>query len=345
MKLMTTHPHQKLQTVAVVIPCFRSANSIADVIARVPASIGSIICINDASDDNLAEVLRGLAVRNSRLSIITHERNKGVGGATVSGYRRAIEQGAEIIVKIDSDMQMNPAFIPALVAPILAGEADYVKGNRFFDIERVREMPVVRLIGNAGLTFISRVSSGYWHLSDPTNGFTAINASVAELLPLHKVHERYFFESDMLFRLNSFGAMVLEQPLETRYGDETSHLSIGLTLVTFPFLHFRNFCKRIFYNYFLRNFDVASLDLLAGVMLGCFGAVFGALAWMHSVRTGIPATAGTVMLSVTPLLLGFQLFLAFLQFDVARTPRTSIHPQINRLRVLVSDKQAGLDIP
>ena len=334
-----------LKDVAVVIPCYRSTASIGGVVAAIPAGIGSIICVNDASDDGLAEVLRDLAERDDRLKIVTHERNKGVGAATVSGYRRAFELGAQIVVKIDSDGQMNPAFIPDFVAPILAGEADYVKGNRFFDVERVRQMPVVRLIGNAGLTFFSRASSGYWNLSDPTNGFTAIHASVARLLPLHKLHERYFFESDLLFRLNSVSAMVVEQPLEVRYGDEVSNLSVGHSLLTFPFLHLRNFTKRLFYNYFLRNFDVASLNLTAGLVLSGFGAIFGAQAWLDSLQTGTPATAGTVMLGATPVLLGLQLLLAFLQNDVARVPRTPIHGRIARLRVLITDPEIPVQEP
>lgn len=338
--MMNSRSTPDLGSVAVVIPCYRSAHSIVAVVEAIPEGVGSIICVNDCSDDNLGEVLDGLARRNRRLTVITHPVNMGVGGATISGYRRAIADGAQVIVKIDSDGQMNPAFIPAFVAPILAGEADYVKGNRFFDIDRVRKMPVLRLVGNAGLTFMSRFSSGYWELADPTNGFTAISAKVAALLPLEKLHKRYFFESDILFRLYSFSAVIAEQPLETRYGDETSHLSALHCFVTFPFLHLRNFLKRIFYSYFLRNFDVASLNLMAGVLLGLFGAVFGAVAWIHSARTGEPATAGTVMLSVTPLLVGFQLLLSFLHLDVARAPRVPIHPRIARQTVLVTS-QAG----
>lgn len=341
---MSSKPTDPLKQVAVVIPCYRSAGTIADVVESIPRAIGAIVCVDDASDDDLAQVLQRLSRKHKRVTVVTHETNKGVGGATVSGYRKAIELGARAIVKIDSDKQMNPAFIPEIVAPILAGEADYVKGNRFFDIERVRAMPATRLFGNAGLTFISRVSSGYWDLSDPTNGFTAIEAGVASLLPLHKLHERYFFESDILFRLNSFGATVIEQPIESLYGAEHSHLSIFRCLVTFPFLHMRNFIKRLFYNYFLRNFDFASLYLLAGLALTSFGAIFGALEWRESAETGEPATTGTVMLSVMPLLLGFQLLLAFVHHDVARIPRMPIHRRINRRKVLISENQPRLDI-
>ncbi|WP_193366838.1 glycosyltransferase family 2 protein [Pelagibius marinus] len=327
--------------IAVVIPCYYSAGTIEEVVRAVPGEVGAIICVDDASGDNQIDVLRKLASQEKRVEVLRHEKNRGVGAATISGYLRAIEKGARVIVKLDSDNQMNPAFIPAMAAPILSGEADYVKGNRFFDIERVRAMPGLRLFGNAGLTLMSRVSSGYWNVSDPTNGFTAIHADVAAILPLQKLHERYFFESDMLFRLNSFGARVIEQPIETRYGNEDSHLNIGHSLITFPFLHLRNFTKRLFYNYFLRGFDIASLYLLGGAALCFSGAMFGALTWMESARSGEPATTGTVMLSVTPLLLGFQLLLAFSHHDVARTPRTPIHPRINRFKTLATDDHDG----
>jgi dolichol-phosphate mannosyltransferase len=331
----------RLQQVAVVIPCYRCADTIAAVIAAIPAGVGAIVCVDDASNDATGPVLAEIASKNRRVTLITHSRNLGVGGATVTGYRAALASGASVIVKIDSDLQMNPVFIPAMALPIFSGEADYVKGNRFYDVDLVRRMPMARLIGNAGLTFISRISSGYWDLADPANGYTAISAEVAELLPLHKLHERYFFESDMLFRLNSFSAVVVEQPIETVYGAEHSHLSLARTLLTFPFLYMRNFIKRIFYNYFLRNFDIASLSLLAGIGLSLFGGIFGAKVWMRSIETGVPATTGTVMLSALPLMLGFQMLIAFLQYDIARTPRLPIHPRIHKRKVLVSIQPTG----
>lgn len=322
--------------VAVVIPCFRAATTIERIVREIPAEVQLVVCVNDASDDGTDAVLKKLSDLDGRVEVIEHPKNRGVGGATISGYILAIQRGAGIIVKLDSDGQMNPVFIPALVAPIRAGEADYVKGNRFFDIDHVRKMPPVRLVGNAVLSFLTKFSSGYWAISDPTNGYTAIAANVAELLPLNKLSRRYFFESDMLFRLNCLGAVVVEQPMETRYDNEQSHLSVTRSLFSFPFLHARNFIKRIFYNYFLRNFDAASLSLIVGLLLVTFGVAFGTNAWAASIASGIPATAGTVMLSAMPLLIGIQLLLTFLQHDVARTPIQPVHPRIMRRKVLTT---------
>ena len=192
-------------------------------------------------------------------------------------------------------------------------------------------------MGNAALSFLAKLSTGYWDLFDPANGFTAIHADVAAMLPLDKLHKRYFFESDILFRLRSFGARVVEQPMAAYYGDEKSNLSELNALFTFPFLHARNLLKRIVYNYFLRGFDAASLSLIAGAVLTAFGLGVGVTAWIESAQTGIPATSGTVMLSAAPLLIGFQLLLAFLQHDVAMTPRSAIHPRLSSYTVLKSE--------
>ncbi|QDC08489.1 glycosyltransferase family 2 protein [Oceanicola sp. D3] len=323
-----------LSNTAVVIPCYKAAGSIRDVVAEVPEGIGRIYCVNDASPDNLAEVLAELAAEDPRVQVVTHEVNGGVGAATVTGYRAAIEGGAKVIVKIDSDGQMDPRLIPALIEPILRGEADYVKGNRFFDIAGVQKMPTVRLIGNAGLSFMSKLSSGLWHLFDPTNGFTAIHADVAAILPLDKLHKRYFFESDLLFRLGTVGAAVSDVPMEAVYGDEKSGLSEMDALLKFPWLHARNLMTRVFYNYFLRGFSTASLMLMMGTLLFAFGGIYGVTQWIESARSGVPATAGTVMLSAFPVLLGVQMLLNFLGHDVSASQRPAVHPHIARVRVL-----------
>ncbi|MBS7670771.1 glycosyltransferase family 2 protein [Croceicoccus gelatinilyticus] len=321
--------------IAVVVPCYKCSATIGDVVSSVPPEVSIIVLVDDRSDDGQSEVMAKLSESDNRISLVRNAQNLGVGGATVAGYRRAVELGATAIVKVDSDGQMDPAFAPLLARPVLEGRADYVKGNRFFDIESVRSMPLLRLMGNAGLTFFSRLSSGYWNISDPTNGFTAISADAVRILPLNKVNERYFFESDLLFRLNTFGALVIDQPMEAIYGDEKSNLSITHSMLTFPLLHLRNFTKRVVYNYILRNFDVASLSLLGGLLLLTFGLVFGIFEWVESSRTGMPATAGTVMLSVTPVLVGFQLLLSFLHYDISKNPNQTMNSRASSLTVLL----------
>lgn len=322
-------------TVAAVVPCYRSANSIGDVVRRMPDCVDIIICVNDASDDHMEAALVACRESDARVRIVTHAQNGGVGASTISGYREALEHGADIVVKLDSDGQMNPAFIPNLIAPIAEGEADYTKGNRFFDLEGLSAMPTKRLIGNAGLSFITKLATGYWSLFDPTNGFTAIHGRVLRVIPLEKLHKRYFFESDLLFRLSTIRARVVELPMRAVYADEISNLSEIRSLTTFPWLHARNFFKRICYNYILRGFSAASLSLISALPLLTFGLGFGLLEWSQSASTGIAATTGTVMMSVLPSLIGVQLLLNFLQNDVSSEPKQAVHTRLREVTVMV----------
>jgi len=321
----------------VVIPCYRVRNSIVAVVRAARELADSVYCVDDACPDGSGDAVEETFAEDSGVRVLRRDTNGGVGAATLTGYRAALAAGAGILVKIDGDGQMDPRLIPDLVRPILAGEADYVKGNRFFSIETVAQMPWLRVAGNAGLSFLNKLSTGYWDLFDPTNGFTAIQRNVAAELPWSKIHPRYFFESDVLFRLSVLRARVLELPVTARYGTEDSHLSELQALVTFPFLHLRNFGKRVAYNYFLRNFSVASLNLVAGLLLLAFGTVFGALRWSITAESGFASTAGTVMLAGLPVILGIQFLLSFVAHDISMTPAQAVHPRLALLQRLGND--------
>ena len=237
----------------------------------------------------------------------------------------ALEDGADIMVKIDGDGQMDPLLIGSFVRPILEGRADYTKGNRFFRIEDVMEMPRVRIIGNAVLSFFSKLSSGYWNIFDPANGYTAIHRDVISNLPLEKINKGFFFESDMLFRLNTIRAVVVDVPIISRYGTEISNIKIYKIIVPFLVRHLMNFIKRLFYDYYLRNFNLASIELLVGIPMLGFGFAYGSYHWMLSAIQNVPATAGTVMLSGLPILAGLQLVISFFNFDISNVPQNPIH--------------------
>ena len=258
--------------------------------------------------------------RDSRVTIIHHASNQGVGGAVMSGYRAALTEDMDVIVKVDGDGQIDPSLIPDLIAPILAGDADYSKGNRFFDLDGLRTMPRTRLIGNAALSFMSKLSTGYWNIFDPTNGFTAIHRDVALRLPLEKISRRYFFESDMLFRLNILRAVVVDVPMAAQYDNEVSSMNIRKIAGEFLLKHLRNFWKRVFYNYYLRDMSLASIELPLGVALFMFGTAFGSYHWWLSMNSGLVSSAGTVMLSALPIILGLQFVLAFLSHDIRSIP-------------------------
>ena len=309
-------------TIAVVIPSYKVTRHILAVIQNIGPEVDRIYVVDDCCPDHSGRFVQEHN-RDPRVSVLFNEVNLGVGGAVMAGYRAAIDDGFDIIVKIDGDGQMDPSLLPRFVAPIISGRADYTKGNRFYDLEKIARMPKIRILGNAVLSFMAKFSSGYWSSFDPTNGYTAIAASTAAKLPLHRISRSYFFETDMLFRLNTVRAVVLDIPMDAKYETEFSNLKISQILGEFFYGHFRNFCKRIFYNYYLRGMSVASLELPLGLGLIGWGVWFGAHHWMRSISAGAVTTAGTVMISALPIMLGVQLCLAFIAFDVASEPSNS----------------------
>lgn len=316
--------------IAVVIPSYRVTRSVLDVIAKIGPEVARIYVVDDCCPDE-SGLFVSTFCEDTRVRVLFNKENQGVGGAVMSGYAAAISDGMDIIVKIDGDDQMDPSLIPKFVTPILAGRADYTKGNRFFDLQEVRSMPAIRIFGNTILSFMTKFSSGYWEIFDPTNGYTAIHSRVARLLPYEKISRRYFFETDLLFRLNTFRAVVADIPMTAKYGDETSHLKISKIIGEFMFKHVRNFLKRLGYNYYLRDMSVASLELPVGVLMILAGGLFGTFNWVESMQSGSTTPAGTVMLAALPIIMGVQFVLAFIAHDVAATPRDVLHLKIDQL--------------
>lgn len=317
-------PEWDAARIAVVIPCYCVTRYILPVISLIGPEVWRIYVIDDNCPEESGKYVQANC-QDPRVVVLRNEINQGVGGGVMIGYQRAITDGAEVIVKIDGDGQMDPVMIPNFVGPILAGEADYTKGNRFFSLEDVRAMPTLRLFGNAILSLMTKLSSGYWDLFDPTNGYTAIHADVARHLPFDKISRRYFFETDMLFRLNTLRAVAIDIPMDAKYGDEVSNLKIPKILGEFFIKHIRNFVKRIFYNYYLRDLSIASIELPTGLLLLMFGVGFGLWHWVLSASEGVATPTGTIMLSALSLLMGLQLVLAFFAYDIFSVPRRPKH--------------------
>lgn len=310
--------------IAVVIPCYRVKKHILNVISAIGPEVTKIYVVDDKCPEE-----SGMFVvdncQDPRVTVSFNAVNLGVGGAVMAGYQAALKDGMHIVIKIDGDEQMDPALIPRFVQPIKDGRADYTKGNRFFNLDNVRSMPALRLFGNAVLSFLNKLSSGYWDIFDPTNGYTAIHTEVLRELPFDKISQRYFFESDMLFRLNLLKAVVVDVPMDAKYGDEVSNLKVSKIVTEFLGKHARNFYKRIFYNYYLRDLSLASIELPLGLLLFIFGTSFGLVQWWHAAANELATPAGTVMLSALPTLMGLQLILAFLAYDIGSVPRTPRH--------------------
>lgn len=322
------------------MPCYNVARHVLPLLERIGPECWRIYVVDDACPQRSGDVVEALCT-DTRVRVIRHATNQGVGGAVMTGYEAALADGATVIVKIDGDAQMAPELLPAFVAPILGGQADYTKGNRFYDLSNITRMPRLRIVGNAGLSFMAKMSCGYWDLFDPTNGYTAIHASVARRLPLAKISRRYFFETDMLFRLNTMRAVVVDVPMHPEYGDEASNLRVSRIAGEFFRKHLANSAKRVFYNYFLRDFTIASLELVFGVILLAFGAVYGIANWVVSAHEDVPTTPGTIVLSALAVLAGLQLLLAFVGFDMSTIPRRPIHGMMFNGRPPARDRHAG----
>lgn len=306
--------------IAAVVPCYRVAREIQSVLQTVPAYIRHIIVVDDASPDSTADLVAASAKNDGRILLIHHPSNQGVGGAMVTGYRKALELGAEVVVKIDGDGQMDMAHLPALIRPLIDGRADYTKGNRFRDFRALQRMPLARRIGNMGLAFLSKAATGYWNTFDFTNGFLAIRSAVLAQLQLDKIDRTYFFETSMLAHLYLIGAVVKDVPMPARYRNEVSSLVISRVLLEFPLKLVATLVRRLALKNFIYDFSMGSIYLLIGVPLLLFGFTFGIYKWIRYASIGVPAPTGTVMLPTLSVLLGIQLLLSAIEIDLRSVP-------------------------
>jgi glycosyltransferase involved in cell wall biosynthesis len=247
--------------------------------------------------------------------------NQGVGGAMQTGFRKALELGLDVVVKMDGDDQMDPAELPRLIEPLLEGVADVTKGNRYEHVAALKSMPAIRIFGNAGLTFLVKLASGYWNLFDPANGYVALRGDLLQRVDIDKLHKRYFFESGFLIQLGIMRAVVKDIAIPARYGDEKSSLSITRTLFGFPPKLLWGFVRRIFWRHFVYDFTALSLYFLLGLPSLLWGVIYGSIVWLEVQATKVDATAGQVMLSAMPIILGVQFLTQCFAFDIQNVPK------------------------
>lgn len=317
--------------IAVAIPCYKVTNHVIGVINSIGAEVDAIYAVDDACPEQSGKYIENHNT-DPRVRVLYHSENRGVGGAIVTAYKAAIMDGMDIVVKIDGDGQMDPALLPKFVRPLLRAQADYTKGNRFYRPESVQDMPRLRLFGNGVLSFLTKLSCGYWNVMDPTNGYTAIRTHILRELPLDKLENRYFFETDMLFRLNTIRAVVKDIPMDSVYADEESNLKIGKILPEFLRKHSARLWRRYAYNYLVRDFNVGTLHSLAGLCLVLFGTFFGVWHWISGSQSHQPASSGTVMIAALPILIGLQCLIAFLHYDVSNVPTEPLSQDLDEDR-------------
>jgi len=305
--------------IAVVLPCYRVREKIVGVVESLIGRVDYIIAVDDQCPEKSGEWLQEQC-KHPSVQVLFHEVNQGVGGAMITGYEAALQTDAEVVVKMDGDGQMDSRFLTRLIAPLITGKADFATGNRFFDLRALRAMPQARRIGNFGLTLLTKAASGFWHLSDPTNGYFALRRGALGLVNFHLLDRRYFFEISLLVQLNVVRAVAIDVPIPAIYADENSSLNPMRALVSFPGKLLRGFFHRIWWRYFIYDINIVSIFLVAGMLLFFGGAIFGAWRWSANVEEGINQSAGTVALAMLPMLLGFQMLLQAMVLDVMDKP-------------------------
>lgn len=309
----------------VIIPTYKTKKQILGVLEKIPSCVKEIIIVDDACPENTGRHVEENC-QDKRITIIYHPQNMGVGGAMISGYKAALKGDQDYFVKIDSDGQMNPEELERFIKPLRNGYTDYTKGNRFYSLDMLKGMPTIRVLGNAILSFVSKASSGYWDIMDPTNGYTAIHRKVLQRIPLNKISNRYFFESDMLFRLNLCRAKVTDIPLYSTYGEEQSSLKIRDVLFSFSRNHLSRASKRLFYNYLLRDFNAGSFFLISAFCTIVAGLIYGGYHWFGNMGTGNVTPTGAIVITSILLITGFNFLINFFNYDTSNKPSEPIHP-------------------
>lgn len=311
---------QNRNNIAVVIPYYKASKHIVAVLNKLPDLVTKVYIIDDCSPEPFPEAARQ-AFKN--VEYIKHERNLGVGGATKTGFAKAIADGMAIVVKVDADDQMDTTYIKDLVVPLIENKASYAKGNRFRDFKALRQMPFIRKAGNLGLSFLTKAATGYWNNFDPTNGFFAIKTEALQVLDFETIANRYYFETSLIAQLYFQDAIIKDVPMPAVYGDETSSMTVWkMPFVFLPKL-IKTFIKRIVKSYFLYDFNISSIYILIGIPLFTFGVIYGVYNWWYYSSQAIFAPTGTIMLVTLTIIIGFQLLLQAVHYDITKAPKAT----------------------
>ncbi|MBP3762826.1 MAG: glycosyltransferase family 2 protein [Bacteroidales bacterium] len=299
---------------ATAIPCYKVEQTLEQVVQGLPAFVDCIVLVDDCSPDGTPALVDQLASSDNRIIALHHTKNMGVGGAMKTAFRKTLDTNVDVVVKVDGDGQMDTSYIASLVDAL--DENDFSKGNRLFDRQMLHAMPAIRRMGNMGIGFMVKMASGYWNISDPVNGFFAIRTTTLRRMDMERVADRFFFESSMLVEMHYTGARIREVTMPAIYADEKSNLSISKTLFSFPPRLVAAYLRRLYLSYFVYDFNICSVYNLVGLPLFLFGLIFGLCEWIHYASTSSPSPTGTIMIAVLTFILGFQMLLAAIQYDI-----------------------------
>jgi glycosyltransferase involved in cell wall biosynthesis len=304
-------------TVGVIVPAYNEAKLIGRVVETMPDYIDKIIVVDDASRDSTCEVVRSYKSSvGDRLILIEHEKNQGVGGAIASGYKWARDNELEISAVMAGDAQMDPGDLPELLDPVLDGKTDYAKGNRLFSGEAWKIIPKWRYFGNAALSLLTKVASGYWHVADSQSGYTATTLEVLKTLDLDGIYKGYGVPNDLLVKLNIYGFRVKDVPITPIYGiGEESGIRISRAVFTFSFLLLKLFFWRMREKYIIRDFHPLIFFYSLGLTLFPAGLLLGLYLFSHRLFLG-PVSATSALFATFLFVFGLQSLFFAMWFDM-----------------------------
>ncbi len=316
--------HFKEHNIVVIIPYYNAPIEIVRVISKIPDYIRTVIIVDDQSPAPLPIATIEKTINPKiLLHCLQNKVNLGVGGATKKGFEHAIEIGSEIIIKVDADDQMDLKYIPKLLEPLIKMDSEVAKGNRFRNLKALKKMPLFRRMGNLILSFLIKAATGYWNNFDPTNGFIAIKTEVLEKLNFSNLSNRYYFETSLLSELYFEKAKIKDISMPAIYGEEKSNMQLWKMPFVFGIRLVKTFLKRIIKEYFLYDFNIGSLYVLVGFPLFIFGVVYGIYEWIYYATINMFAPTGTIMIVTLSIILGFQLILQAVQYDIINAPKAN----------------------
>jgi glycosyltransferase involved in cell wall biosynthesis len=300
--------------VAVVVPAYDEEDLVVKTLDGIPDFVDRIYVVDDASRDATAQ--RAAAKGDPRVEVVRHDRNRGVGATIVSGYRRALEEGIDVTCVMAADNQMDPAELRDLVEPVVRGEVEYAKANRLFSGEAWQVIPRTRYLGNAVLSLLTKIASGYWHVADSQAGYTALSLGALRRLDLDRLYPRYGFPNDVLVHLNVQNARVRDVPSRPIYDvGERSGIRLHSVVPRISWLLFKGFWWRMAHKYVIRDFHPLVFFYAFGVLMTLAGLVLGAIEAALRIG-GNEITTPTIVLVAVLVIAGLQLTLFAMWFDM-----------------------------
>lgn len=305
--------------IGVVVPAYNEEKLIGRVIETMPDLVDRIYVVDDGSSDGTSDCVRsylGQAAFDGRLELIRHTTNQGVGVAIVTGYRKAVEEGMNVVTVMAGDAQMDPVDLERVVGPVVQERAEYVKGNRLLTGEAWQLIPKYRYLGNAFLSLLTKIASGYWHVADSQTGYTAISSETIRLLPLEKLYPRYGYPNHLLVMLNVFGCRVQDVLVHPVYNiGERSGIRLWKVIPRLSWLLTKSFLWRMKEKYVIRDFHPLVFFYLLGLTLFPVGLLFGLYLLAYRLFTG-PVAATSALFSVFLFVSGLQSLFFAMWFDM-----------------------------